>query len=115
MARPLRIGFGLPDSRGHLPSTHWVTEFIHPDVVLHNVSRKFDVGIQRLTNPSEDSLEARNVAMWIVSELCGLKLQEIGRLFGGLDYAAIARRIRRTRRSYSEETSRDLIREMSHF
>jgi putative transposase len=104
----------LPNDGREVTSVRQATEFIHPYVILCNVARKFNVDPKRLTSPNERGLEARNVAMWIVSELCGLKLQAIGELFGGLDYAAVAQRIRRTRHNYSEETGRSLIAEMSN-
>jgi REP element-mobilizing transposase RayT len=104
----------LPSDRRELTSVRQATEFIDPNVIVRNVAIKFNLAPERLTSPKERGSEARNVAMWIVSELCGLKLQEIGNLFGGLDYAAVAQRIRRTRLSYSEDTSRSLIAEMSN-
>ena len=39
--------------------------------------------------------QARSVAMWLVWQRCALSLREIGALFGGMDYAAVAQRIRR--------------------
>jgi len=40
-------------------------------------------------------LEAHNVAMALVWEKCALRLREIGQMFAGIDYAAVAQRIRR--------------------
>src|SRR5207248_2734618 len=40
-------------------------------------------------------LKARTVAMWLVWENCGISLREVGELFGGLNYAAVAQRLRR--------------------
>jgi len=104
----------LPDGRREITSIRQATQFVHPNVILRNVGRRFDVDPRRLTSRKEHGLEARNVAIWMVSVLCGLKLQAIGELFGGLDYAAVAQRIRRTRLSYSEKTCRTLIAEMSN-
>jgi chromosomal replication initiation ATPase DnaA len=42
------------------------------------------------------------MAMWLVWQLCGLTLAETGKLFGELDYAAVAQRIRRARAALSE-------------
>jgi hypothetical protein len=39
-------------------------------------------------------------------------LREIGELFGGLDYAEVAQRIRRTRSSHDAVAARKLIKEM---
>jgi len=58
----------------------------------------------------ERGLLAKNVAMWMVWET-GSKslLSEIGELFGGLDYAAVAQRIRRTKSTYNPIAARRLI------
>jgi chromosomal replication initiation ATPase DnaA len=39
--------------------------------------------------------EARNLAIWLAWQKCGLTLREIGSLFSGMDYAAVSQRIRR--------------------
>jgi hypothetical protein len=39
--------------------------------------------------------------MWMVWETGSKSLREIGELFGGLDYAAVAQRIRRTKSTYN--------------
>ena len=36
-----------------------------------------------------------DVVMWLVWEKCGMSLREIGELFGGLKYSAVAQRLRR--------------------
>ena len=41
--------------------------------------------------------EAKAVAMVIIWDCCGMSLQEVGQLFGGAGYTAIAQMIRRTR------------------
>jgi chromosomal replication initiation ATPase DnaA len=127
MARPLRIEFaGAIDhvrARGNahdrvrmLPdrtsSIGRATAFVHPNVILTKIARKYGVDPDRLTNPKERARDARNIAIWMVAELCGLKLREIGELFGGIDYAAVAECIRRVRISYSEKNTRALIAEI---
>jgi hypothetical protein len=47
--------------------------------------------------------------MWMVWETGRKSLREIGELFGGLDYAAVAQRIRRTKSTYSPIAARRLI------
>jgi hypothetical protein len=44
----------------------------------------------------------------IALDLCK-SLREIGELFGGLDYAAVAQRIRRTKSTYNPIAARRLI------
>ncbi len=47
--------------------------------------------------------------MWVVCETGSKSLREIGELFGGLDYAAVAQRIRRTKSTYNPIAARRLI------
>jgi len=95
-------------------SVRQATKLSRPEAVLSSVATKFKVKQERLTNRNGHGLRARNVAMWIISESCGITLREIGELFGGLHYSAVAQRIRRTRAGYSEESARALIAEMSN-
>jgi hypothetical protein len=47
--------------------------------------------------------------MWMVWETGSKSLREIGELFDGLDYAAAAQRIRRTKSNYNSIAARLLI------
>jgi len=60
--------------------------------ILKKVSRHYRVAIARLRRRSGCGLRARDIAMWLVWEQCGMSLREIGDFFGGLNYAAIAQR-----------------------
>lgn len=66
-----------------------------PSEVIRLVAQSYGVPKKRLLEPGGYGLEARNVAMAVVWERCALSLREIGELFGGIDYAAVAQRIRR--------------------
>jgi hypothetical protein len=46
--------------------------------------------------------------MWMIWETGNKSLREIGELFGGLDYATVAQRIRRTRSSHDSIAARKL-------
>ena len=85
-----------------------------PRDILAVVGKKYGVSPKRLLGRSEWGLAARNVAMWLVWECCELSLAEIGKLFGGLDYAAVAQRIRRGRLDFSPAGRRQLIAQMSN-
>ena len=63
--------------------------------ILKKVARHYGLAVERLQERGGYGLEARNVAMWVVWENCGMSLREIGELFGGLSYAAVAQRLRR--------------------
>jgi len=79
---------------------------------LKKVAKKYEVEVKRLMAPGERGLQARNVAMWMVWETGETSLGEIGELFGQLDYAAVAQRIRRTRLKHDAKTTRKLLDEM---
>ena len=85
-----------------------------PHDILAVVGRKYGVSPERLLGRVGWGLAARNVAMWLVWERCELSLAEIGRLFGGLDYAAVAQRIRRVQLDFSPAARRQLIAQMSN-
>ena len=66
-----------------------------PLAIIALVASNHDLPIERLLRGKEYGLQARSVAMWTVWQLCELTLREIGTIFGGMDYAAVAQRIRR--------------------
>ncbi len=49
------------------------------------------------------------MAMWMVWETGSKSLREIGGLFCGVDYAAVAQRIRRTKSTYNPIAARRLL------
>jgi len=100
--------------RHEMTSVRKAKELAQPNIVLGRVAKKFQVDPERLTSRSEHGLEARNVAIWLTSECCAITLRQIGALFGGLDYSAVAQRIRRTRQRFSEEAAKALIAEISN-
>ena len=68
---------------------------VPPSEVIKLVARCYDLPAKKLLERGGYGLEARNAAMALVWEKCALSLREIGQLFGGMDYAAVAQRIRR--------------------
>jgi hypothetical protein len=60
----------------------------------------------------ERDWHAKIVVMWMIWESGSKSRRQIGELFGGLDYAAVAQRIRRTRSSHDAVAARKLIRTM---
>jgi putative transposase len=91
-----------------------VRRSLRPEEIVARVAKKNQMGPQRLLGRGDWGLAARNVAMWLIWERCDLTLAGIGKLFGGLDYAAVAQRIRRARLSLSEKKRVQLIHEMSN-
>ncbi len=77
--------------------------------VVAKVARQHKLEVGRLLEGKDRGLEARNLAMWMIWETGTLSLREIGELFGGLDYAAVAQRIRRVRTAHSASSRRKLL------
>jgi hypothetical protein len=70
-------------------------------------------GVEALHSLGIDGLEAQNVAMALVWERGALSLREIGEFFGGVNYAAVAQRIRRVKKANPEKLQK-LLKEMSN-
>jgi putative transposase len=103
---------GLHRDGREIPSLRRLGQGVTAEEVLEKVARKFKVQRKRLLEGGERGLEARNVAMWMIWESGTKSLREIGDLFGGLDYAAVAQRVRRIRLAHSARTTSQLLREM---
>ena len=100
---------GLHQQRREITSLRRAMPSIDPERVLERVARKYQVDRKRLIARGERGLRAKNVAMWMIWETGTKSLREIGELFGGLDYAAVAQRIRRTRSTHDTAAARKLI------
>ena len=74
------------------------TSGIDPQAIIARVAQHYGLPMERLLRGKEYGLQARGLAMWATWQLCELTLREIGALFGGMDYAAVAQRIRRIER-----------------
>lgn len=72
-----------------------------PRAIVECVAATYQVAGERLLGGREYGLAARNAALWAVWQLCDLTLREIGTMFGGMDYAAVAQRIRRLENNQS--------------
>ena len=80
---------------------------VSPGQVLERVAKRYKVNVERLLE-GEHGLKARNVAMWMLWEGGSKTLREIGEMFGGTDYAAVAQRIRRARLAHDEKAASKL-------
>lgn len=89
------------------------TKRVLPSEVIGLVARSYAVSGESLVKRGGYGLEARNVAMALVWERCALSLREIGQMFGGIDYAAVAQRIRRINKA-NPAGLKKALREMSN-
>lgn len=65
--------------------------------VLEGVATTYGCSTNELLEKGTRGNEARAVAMVLVWDCCGLSLREMGALFGGTGYTAVAQMIKRTR------------------
>jgi putative transposase len=100
---------GLDRERREITALRQAASRMDPEEVLKKVASKYKVDAKRLTARGERGLKARNVAMWMIWETGTKSLREIGELFGGIDYAAVAQRIRRMRLAHDASATRKLI------
>jgi len=87
---------------------------LRPEEVLRAVAERYQLPVERLREKGAYGLEARNVALWLIWERCGLSQKEIGELFGGMNGAAVAQRLRRLKQESREEAEALLRDEMSN-
>lgn len=66
-----------------------------PEELVEQVARIYKVDKEVLLKRGGYGMEARSAAMALVWERCDISLRDIGELFGAMDYAAVAQRIRR--------------------
>ena len=100
---------GLQKQGREITSLRRALPSVDPQKILQRVAKKYGVDPQRLVAPGERGVQAKNVAIWMVWETGSKSLREIGELFGGLDYAAVAQRIRRTKATYNPIAAQRLI------
>jgi REP element-mobilizing transposase RayT len=68
---------------------------LDPMKVVKQVAKAYGETVARVKDEPVYGLEARNVAIWLVWERCGLSLRQVGEFFGGMHYSAVAQRLRR--------------------
>lgn len=103
---------GLHKQRREVTSLRRSEQRAAADAVLKKVAAKYKIGTAALLTRRQHGLIVRNVAMWMIWETGTKSLREIGELFGGLDYAAVAQRIRRARRAFTTKQTEKLLEEM---
>lgn len=86
---------------------------VDPKHVVKKVADEYGLSVERVRRRGGYGLEARNVAIWLVWEKCGLSLRQVGEFFGGMQYAAVAQRLRRFRPGKGTK-ARKLIQQMSN-
>ena len=92
-----RIGGREGKERGEMTALRRGAKAVDPKEVIKRVASHYRMAEEQLQARGGYGLEARNVAMWLVWEKCGMSLREIGELFGGLGYGPVAQRLRRLR------------------
>ena len=95
-ARKVQDGLkGLVGKRREITGVRRGRRKREPVKLVEEVARSYGVEKEVLLGRGGYGMEGRSAAMALVWEKCDLSLREIGELFGGMDYAAVAQRIRR--------------------
>jgi REP-associated tyrosine transposase len=68
---------------------------LDPMRVVRTVAKAYGETAARVKAEAVYGSEARNLAIWLVWEHCGMSLRQIGEFFGGMHYSAVAQRLRR--------------------
>ena len=85
---------------------------LDPKRVVKKVADEYGLKAEDITR-GDYGMEARNVAIWLVWQKCGLSLRQIGEFFGGIKYGAVAQRLRRFQPDHRTRASK-LIQQMSN-
>ncbi len=102
---------GLNKARLEVTALRRGENFLNLLEVVRRVAQRYRIPVERLRQRGDYGLEARNVAMRVVWEKCGMSLREMGDFFGGLNYSAVAQRLRRLSPEGQKKAAR-LVREM---
>lgn len=100
---------GLHKQRREITALRKVRPTIAVEEILDRVGKPQKVDRKRLLARDQWGLATKNIAMWMIWESGNKSLREIGELFGGLDYAAVAQRIRRARSGHHVNAARKLM------
>lgn len=102
----------LREGREEVTALRRAVRVLPAEEVLQAVADSYGVGIEQLKERATYGWEARNVAMWLLWEKCGLSQGQIGQLFGGMKYGAVvAQRLRRLQ-PRSRERAETLLKQM---
>jgi chromosomal replication initiation ATPase DnaA len=88
---------GWKEKRREVKAVRQASPGMPAERIVAEVARAYDMTIQAVREQGGRDQEAKGVAMMLIWDLCGLSLREIGTMFGGRDYAAVAQQVRRTR------------------
>ena len=97
---------GLRKARREVTALRLGESVVDPEKVVRKVARAYRLPFARIREEGAYGMEARNAAIWLVWESCGLSLRQVGEFFGGLHYAAVAQRLRRVSPELQKKTRR---------
>jgi len=86
-----------PVPHRELPALRQLWQRPKAHTIIEGVARAYGCSKEKLLEKGVRGNEARAVAMVLVWDCCGLSLREMGELFSGAGYTAVAQMIRRTR------------------
>jgi REP element-mobilizing transposase RayT len=80
-----------------VPSLRKLQSKVEAGAILEGVAEAYQCAKAEVLRQGRRGNEARGVAMVLIWDACGMRLREIGELFGGSGYTAVAQMIARTR------------------
>lgn len=81
--------------KGEVTAVRRANQLTEPRELIARVAAHHALSVNKLLHERVHGSQAHNIAMWLLRQR-GVTLREIGGFFGGIDYAAISQRIRRT-------------------
>jgi REP-associated tyrosine transposase len=90
------------EEREEIPALRSMRRRADAESIIRSVAKAYRLPVEAVLRRRGKGNEARSVAMVLVWDCCGISLREVGELFGGAGYTAVAQRIARTRASDRE-------------
>jgi len=88
---------GRKEQHREVPSLRKLQPRLEAHVILEGVAKAYRCSKAEVLRRGRKGNEARAVAMVLIWDYCGMRLREIGELFDGSGYTAVAQMIARTR------------------
>jgi putative transposase len=88
---------GGKEQHREVPSLRKLQPKLEAGAILESVAQAYQCAKRDVLKQGKRGNEARAVAMVLIWDCCGMRLREIGELFGGSGYTAVAQTIARTR------------------
>lgn len=90
------------DKRSEIKAVRHCGKGVEVEEIVRQVGSRYGLSSRAVREQCGRVQEAKGVALTLSWELSGLSLRELGEVFGGMKYAAVAQQVHRTRRREQE-------------